>query len=109
AVRELGKHPYGQAGLWIGQKLRKLESLLEVKRSLAKLASDTLNIESVPPVPREEFLRRYYSTNCPVVLTGALSKWPALAKWSPKYFRESYGTASVEVMANRAGDPEYEM
>src|SRR5690606_25176364 len=48
---------------------------------------------------------RYYATNTPVVLTQAISEWPALQKWTPEYLRERYGDVQIEIVEGRDGNP----
>jgi histone arginine demethylase JMJD6 len=45
---------------------------------------------------REQFAREYLNPLRPVVLTDAISHWPALGKWTPQFFKEKYGHLQVE-------------
>jgi|GEM_PF-305560 len=91
------------------QHLRKLESILEVKRKLAALSPNFGTIERRDRLTREEFLERYYATNTPVILIGMIHDWPALSLWSPDYLKAKYGESWVEVQTNRNSDPNYEI
>ena len=43
------------------------------------------------------FLADYVHRNRPVVVTGAITEWPALRKWTPAYFKERFGPKPVAV------------
>lgn len=49
-----------------------------------------------PPEPLV-FYREYVSPNKPVVIKGAIDHWPALTKWTHKYFRQVIGNLDVTV------------
>lgn len=108
-VEAAGRHPYLQGAEWIAQRLRKLESLLAVYRSLEAQAHEPTHVERRSRVSRAEFLERYYARNKPVILTDAISGWKALAEWSPAYLREHFGDRQVEIMSDRDADPRYEV
>lgn len=54
-------------------------------------------IERVPLPSRREFQRDFQRRSRPAVFVGAMDHWPALAKWTPAYFRERYGHLEVPV------------
>jgi hypothetical protein len=43
------------------------------------------------------FQREYIATNRPVVIENAVTKWPALKKWTPDYFKATFGPRRVDV------------
>lgn len=46
--------------------------------------------------PDPEVFRRDYETPAqPVILTGLTDEWPALARWSPRYFSEQFGDCEI--------------
>ncbi len=102
-------HPYFQAADWVVQRLRKLESFLEVHRKLAALCERSATIARRQHLSRQEFLENYYAANRPVVLLGLMQRWKALSVWSPDYLKTAYGEATVEVMFGRSSDPRYEI
>jgi hypothetical protein len=55
------------------------------------------------------FRQKFYARNRPVKLLGMVEHWPAMQKWSPEYFRETYGEQIVEVTSERDSDPKYEI
>jgi hypothetical protein len=48
-------------------------------------------------LPYRRFLDDYVHANRPVVVTGAITDWPALRKWTPAYFKERFGSKPVAV------------
>lgn len=46
---------------------------------------------------REEFAQEYLDKSKPVIIEDVAQNWPAFAKWSPAYFRESLGEKPVFV------------
>lgn len=57
---------------------------------------------------REEFEREYRQPGLPVVMTDALSDWPALGKWTLHWFKEQLGHRRVTVDVAIAGVSYYE-
>jgi hypothetical protein len=59
-----------------------------------------LHLEAVPRkenLSSHEFFTQYAKPNRPVVLKDFAKDWPALKKWSPEYFEETYGDNTVQV------------
>ncbi|ERT08295.1 cupin-like domain protein [Lyngbya aestuarii BL J] len=108
-VAQAPNHPYYQAGDQFVQQLRKLESILQIQQQLSMLSSQAETVERRVSLYRDEFLDEFYSQNKPVVFTGIMNNWKALNLWNPQYLKQHYGTATVEVQANRNSDPEYEL
>ncbi|HEX5760404.1 MAG TPA: cupin-like domain-containing protein [Thermoanaerobaculia bacterium] len=108
-VAAIAAHPCFEASERLARRLAKLGSLLEIRHSLAALAPDAGSVERRGGLSRTEFLERYYAANRPVVLTGAMDDWPALARWGPEYFKATCGEARVEIMSGRTRDPRYEI
>jgi len=91
------------------QLLRKLESIFAVNCKLQELSPHHTTIERRSHLSKQEFLEQYYAKNKPVILTGMMEDWPAMAAWSPDYFKQHYGEVPVEVQFGRNSDPEYEI
>ena len=56
-----------------------------------------LHLEAVPRkenLSSHEFFTQYAKPNRPVVLKDFAKDWPALKKWSPEYFEETYGESA---------------
>ena len=48
-------------------------------------------------LPYEDFVHEYLFPNKPVVLSGALDGWGAVAKWTPEYFKTKYGSMDLTI------------
>jgi hypothetical protein len=48
-------------------------------------------------LPYDVFIRDYVETNLPVVIQDAAPGWSALKDWTPEYFKNKYGSKTVEV------------
>jgi len=69
------------------------------------------NLERIT-APSVETFRRQYVTACrPVVLSGVISEWPALRRWSLDYLRDQFAATPVKTIRADAGkvvmDAEY--
>lgn len=109
AVATVRADPAYEAGSRIAQRLRKLESVLDIQRDLEAIDSRNTSVPRRAGVSRPEFLTEYYASNRPVVLTDLTDGWPARTLWTPAYLRERCGEASVEVMTDRETDDDYEL
>jgi ribosomal protein L16 Arg81 hydroxylase len=110
-VDSVAAHPYFQAGQRAVQKLRKIESLLDVYANLGHVrsAAKFQTVERRSNVPREEFRDKYYAANRPVILLDLMKEWTARTLWNPEYLRAKCGNEMVEVMTGRNLDPRYEI
>ncbi len=52
-------------------------------------------IERRSGLPYAEFVDTYVSRNAPVIVTDAIGSWPALARWTPGFFRSEYGDTAT--------------
>ena len=48
-------------------------------------------------LPFEAYLREFVHRNLPVVVDGAATRWPAMRRWTPDYFRKRFGEQAVQV------------
>lgn len=46
---------------------------------------------------RADFVTEHLRPNRPVIVTDALESWPALARWTPEFFREKSGTKEFTI------------
>lgn len=75
---------------------------------------ETLRLQSPRKIPTkagiapEEFHDVHYAANWPVLLSGELTGWPALERWTPDYLKSKIGKAVVEVQAGRSADADFE-
>jgi hypothetical protein len=91
------------------QIVAKREWLLESIERQRDLAPGLIAIDWRSDLSAEEFLERYYAQNRPVILTGEMAGWPALARWTPAYLKQAVGARPVEFQGGRGHDPEFEM
>ena len=89
--------------------LAKREWLLETLERQRDLASSLVAIERVAGLGGDAFLEQYYATNRPVILTGEMADWPALARWTPEYLKAAVGPRIVEFQGERARDVRFEI
>ena len=97
----LATHPYLVAADWMAQRLRKLESILDVHNDLAQIGEDASGIQRRGRLSADAFLVEFYARNRPVVLEGVLDEWPALARWNPEYLASRCGNCVVNIMDGR--------
>ena len=57
-------------------------------------------LERIDKIDVSTFVARYVAANRPVIVTDAMSEWPAREKWTPSYFRERFGTLSTQIYDN---------
>ncbi|HEU0083368.1 MAG TPA: DUF6065 family protein [Bradyrhizobium sp.] len=89
--------------------LRKREWLLEALERQRALAEQGAPIERRAGLGSDEFLDRYYAANRPVILTGEMSGWPALAKWTPEYLKRTVGATMVDFQADLSNRERFEI
>ena len=77
--------------------------VMERQRGVSPIASALMRVEGLTS---EAFRDHFYATSRPCILAGMIGDWPALAKWTPDYLRETVGEALVEFQGgrDRAGD-----
>ena len=109
AVELAGANDYLTGATHAQKRLQREASMLNVLGELARLDSGLRTIERCAAPSREEFRDRYYAANRPVILTGLMSDWPAMTRWTPEYLRRAAGDQIVEVMTGRDADPKYEL
>ena len=101
--------PYFKGSELLLNRLKKRDWLLAVYRKSNRLHPDSAEIEHRHRLSRDEFLREYYSTNRPVIITGMMDDWPAMRKWNLDYFAEKFGDREVEVQMGRTAGANYEI
>ena len=102
-------NPYLQSIQIVAQKLRKLESLMDIYSELRSQCHWAGGIDRVSGLTAPAFFRWYYCVNHPVVLLDRMSNWAALERWTPGYFKTHFGDEMVEVMTQRNSDADYEI
>lgn len=91
-----------------GQRVRMLEGLFRIRRSLELLA-DGESLAERQTLPADDFLRSYYAPNRPVVLRQLAATSHPVLKWTPEYLSSVIGDEPVEVMSARDSDADYEV
>jgi len=112
AAREINlalQSPYTRGAETLRNRLKKRDWLLTTYRKLHRLPSGSREIERRNRLPREEFLRDYYSAQRPVIITGMMDEWPALKKWNLAYFSKRFGERQIEVQFGRTTGENYEI
>lgn len=89
--------------------LAKREWLLESLERQRDLAPRLTAIERVSGLTSQQFLEQYYAVNRPVILTGEMAGWPALARWTPEYLKSAVGARPIEFQGERTRDERFEM
>ena len=100
--------PYIKGSQLLLNRLKKRDWLLAVYRKSNRLHPQSAEIERRHKLSRDEFLREYYSTNRPVIITGMMEDWPAMRKWDLDYFVQRFGDRVVEVQMGRTTGANYE-
>ena len=66
--QELLASPAYAAGDWMSQRLKKLESTLDVLRAVRCAGGPPRSVERRAGLGRDDFLQKYYAVNAPVLL-----------------------------------------
>jgi len=93
----------------LARRARRLELALALGRAHARAAPAPTTIERRSTPGAREFFRDYWAAHRPVVLDDVVERWPALGKWTPRWFREHFGRETIEVTTGREADPFYDM
>jgi hypothetical protein len=56
-----------------------------------------VDIDRRHKLPYEDFAHEYLFPNKPVILSGALEGWQAVANWTPDYFKDKYGSMNLSI------------
>lgn len=62
-----------------------------------RLGNASLPIGRVRRPSRQSFRERFVHTGDPVIVEGALDRWPALERWTPGYFASRWGRVGVSI------------
>jgi hypothetical protein len=103
------RSPYIKASELLLNRLKKRDWLLAVYRKSNRLHPQSAEIERRHKLSRDEFLREYYSTNRPVIITGMMDDWPAMSLWNLDYFARKLGDRLIEVQMGRTAGANYEI
>ena len=107
-VRSLAASAAIAAGHAVARSARQLELVAAIDRDVRALSASPQEVERRAPPSADELFERYFCTSTPVLITDLITAWPALARWSPAYFKERVGDASIMITSGRAADPDYD-
>lgn len=71
--------------------------LIAAPRISLTVASKNIETVDASELPYEAFLHDYLRAGRPVVVRNAATRWPALSKWRPDYFKSKFGKQPVSV------------
>jgi len=91
------------------QALRKREWMLETLEKHRALSPANNAIDYCESITPEEFFEQHYALNRPLVIGGAMKRWPALKRWTPEYLKRKVGGAVVEYQGGRTANARFEM
>jgi hypothetical protein len=100
--------PLVEVALASVRRRMKVENLLRVYSALWRQSGIPSVVERFPSLTRDTFYRDYYFRNRPVVLTEAVSGWPAMDRWNLDYFAK-LSAPELQITDGRESDPDYEL
>lgn len=89
--------------------LAKRNWFLSTQERLLGLSEQALGIAQLPNIDAASFLNDFYARNRPLILTQAISDWPALQLWTPDYLKARIGDRLVEYQTGRDSNENYEL
>lgn len=60
--------------------------------------------DTVEDISKEEFQKKYFKSQKPLLMKGFAKKWPAYEKWNLEYIREKAGDQTVPIYDNKPAD-----
>jgi hypothetical protein len=99
--------PYIAGAQRLKNRLAKHDWVLDNQRRMSRL--QPADIPRIDKLSDEAFLRDFYTTGRPVIITGMMDDWPARTKWTFDFFQQNYGDAQVQVQFGRNSDELYEL
>src|SRR5208283_400058 len=100
-IRLASESPYLRGSELLRNRMKKRDWLIAMYRKLNRLHPGSGEVEHRHKLSRDEFLRDYYCTNRPVIITGMMDDWPALGKWNLDFFESHFGDREIEVQMGR--------
>ena len=64
-------------------------------------------VDRVETITKEDFIKKYFKPQKPVVIEGFIEDWPAYSKWSLDYMKEVAGDKKVPLYDDRPVDYKY--
>ncbi|HTA81594.1 MAG TPA: cupin-like domain-containing protein [Bacteroidia bacterium] len=75
---------------------------------LQKQFNEISFVNEIELPPYDEFFKNFYLRNLPAKIYNLVTTWPAFTKWTPDYFLNNYGEASISYMNEREEDKSYD-
>ena len=69
----------------------------EVNSRSPEIPAPVKTLERVAGLSHDEFVTRYVNPRRPVIIQGAISRWPAMSKWGADFWVKNYGDRRVEI------------
>lgn len=107
-VAEIVRSPLLDTSLALLRRARRLELVAALGRAHARHEPDPFEVERTTLPSPEAFFRTYWAAHRPVVFTDVASRWPAVGKWTPEFFRTALGKVPIEITDGRTKDPRYD-
>jgi hypothetical protein len=108
-LKRATESPYLRGAERIRNRLKKREWGYDVQRKLRRLQPSFGRIDRRHRLSRDAFLSDYYAANRPVLITGMIDDWPALAKWNLNFLQENFGDREIELQGGRNAERNYEV
>lgn len=107
-VDAAAEHPYLAAAQTLGRQVLKRDWFSHTQRIMQRELGRS-KIERRAGLAGDDFHRDYCALNRPVILTDAVSDWPAMQNWTPEFLQERCGSQRVEIQARRESNTGYEI
>ena len=107
-VERLARDPMAAALRKMAVRQAKGEWVMTLADRLTR-EEDALQLPTIDAIDGDTFYRDYYALGRPVKLTGLISDWPALTRWSLDYFSDIAGDRVVEAQVMRDSAADYEL
>lgn len=108
-IKEVGEHPYLQAGEVARQRLKKRDWILGLYSELWRYSEPDGSIDEVESISPEAFFADYFCRNKPLVIRGYCNHWAALKKWDLDYLELAVDDPIIEYQTGREEKEDYEI
>ena len=108
-VAAAAESPYFAVAQRCLRRLAKRDWILTNHAKLEAMSGADAEVPRIDSTSAEDFFRKFYFSNRPVILTGWIADWPAMRHWSLGYFSDRCGDPEIEVQAGRDLEPNYEI
>ncbi len=106
-VDTAASHPYVEAGRSYARKVLKRDWVLHTQR-ISQKEFWPADVERRSGLSGEDFREHYCGCGRPVIVTDAISDWPALSLWDEQYLKDRGQGCTIQMQGRRESNPEYE-